>query len=149
MPKVDTIITLIGVGLAKVGTEFVFNGPMNECETCKLKNTCLNLSVGRRYKITAVRGNTKHDCALHDNGVKAIEVVEPPSVAAIDPKNAFVGSKILYKQHECSNLDCAIYDLCHPEGVIPDQKYVICAVLGDVRDKCTEGRQLKLVELKK
>lgn len=149
MQKVDTIITLIGVGLAKIGTEFVFNGPMNECETCKLKNTCLNLSVGRKYRITAVRGNTKHDCALHDNGVKAIEVVEPPSIAAIDPKNAFVGSKILYKQPECINLDCTIYDLCHPEGVTPDEKYIICAVLGDLQDKCIEGRLLKLVELKK
>ena len=149
MPKVDTIITLIGVGLAKIGTEFVFNGPTNECETCKLKNTCLNLSVGRRYRITAVRGNTKHDCALHDNGVKAIEVVESHNIVAIDPKNAFIGSKILYKQRECGNQDCKTYDLCHPEGVKPDEKYTICAVLGDVHDNCTEGRVLKLVELKK
>jgi len=43
-------ITLIGVGVAKIGTEFVFNGPVNECETCKLKNTCLNLDVGRRVQ---------------------------------------------------------------------------------------------------
>jgi uncharacterized protein (UPF0179 family) len=147
MPKANTTITLIGVGLAKIGSEFVFNGPTNECETCKLKNTCLNLDIGRKYRIAAVRGNAKHECALHDGGVKAVEVLESPSIAAIDPKNAFIGSKISYKKSECSKQNCKIYDLCHPYGVIPDEKYTIGAVLGDVHDSCVEGRPLKLVEL--
>ena len=72
MPRGNARITLIGVGLAKVGVEFVFNGPTNECETCKLKNTCLNLDIGRRYRIVSVRGNMKHDCELHYIGVKAV-----------------------------------------------------------------------------
>jgi len=147
MPKGSSSITLIGVDLAKIGTEFVFNGPTNECETCKLKNTCLNLDLGRRYRIVAVRGNMKHDCALHDIGVKAVEVMESPSVAAIDSKNAFVGSRILYKQNECETFDCKIYELCHPSGVASDEKYVISAVLGDVPGACAEGKSLKLVEL--
>ncbi len=147
MPRGNARITLIGVGLAKVGVEFVFNGPTNECETCKLKNTCLNLDIGRRYRIVSVRGNMKHDCAPHDIGVKAVEVVESPSVAAIDSKSAFVGSRILYKQNDCEVLDCKIYELCHPNGLRRDDKYVISSVLGDTPEACPEGKSLKLVEL--
>ena len=149
MPKGNARITLIGVGLAKVGVEFVFNGPTNECETCKLKNTCLNLDIGRRYRIVGMRGNIKHDCALHDIGVKAVEVVESPSVTAIDSKSAFVGSRILYKQNDCEALDCKIYELCHPNGLRRDDKYVISSVLGDTPEACPEGKSLKLVELKR
>ena len=149
MPKGNARITLIGMGLAKVGVEFVFNGPTNECETCKLKNTCLNLDIARRYRIVGVRGNMKHDCALHDIGVKAVEVVESPSIAAIDSKSAFVGSRILYKQNDCEVLDCKIYELCHPNGLRRDDKYVISSVLGDTPEACPEGKSLKLVELKR
>ncbi|MGA3359071.1 MAG: UPF0179 family protein [Halobacteriota archaeon] len=149
MPKGNASITLIGVDLARSGTEFVFNGPANECEMCKLKNTCLNLDVGRRYRIVTVRGNMRHDCALHDIGVKAVEVVESPSVVAIDSKNAFVGSRILYKQNECEVSNCKIYELCHPNGLVREEKYTISEVLGDTPDTCPEGKSLKLVELKR
>jgi uncharacterized protein (UPF0179 family) len=149
MPKGNASVTLIGVGLAKIGTEFVFNGPVNECETCKLKNTCLNLDIGRRYRIVTVRGNMKHDCAIHDIGVKAVEVVESPSVVAIDSKNAFVGSKILYKQNECEAFDCKIYELCHPEGLTREERFTISEVLEDAPIACPEGKSLKLVELKR
>jgi hypothetical protein len=149
MPKGNASITLIGLSLAKIGTEFVFNGPAHECETCKLKNTCLNLEVGRRYKIVNVRGNVKHDCALHDAGVKAVEVEESPSVVAIDSKNAFVGSRILYKQNTCEVSDCKIYKLCHPNELVQEEKFTISEVLGDTPDACPDGKSLKLVELKR
>lgn len=149
MAKGNVSITLIGLSLVKIGAEFVFNGPAHECETCKLKNTCLNLDVGRRYKIVSVRGNMKHDCALHDVGVKAVEVVESPSVVAIDSKNAFVGSKILYKQNACEVSDCKIYELCHPNELVREEKFTISEVLGDAPYACPDGRSLKLVELKR
>jgi uncharacterized protein (UPF0179 family) len=149
MPKGSASITLIGLSLARIGTEFVFNGPAHECETCKIKNTCQNLEVGRRYKIVSVRGNRKHDCALHDVGVKAVEVVESPSVVAIDSKNAFVGSKILYKQNTCDVSDCRIYELCHPDELKREEKFTICEVLGDAPCACPDGRSLKIVELKR
>jgi uncharacterized protein (UPF0179 family) len=91
----------------------------------------------------------KHDCALHDIGVKAVEVVESPSIAAIDSKSAFVGSRILYKQNDCEVRDCKIYELCHPNGLRRDDKYVISSVLGDTPDACPEGKSLKLVELRR
>jgi uncharacterized protein (UPF0179 family) len=96
-----------------------------------------------------VRGNVKHDCALHDLGVKAVEVVESPSIAAIDSKNAFVGSKILYKQGECEVVNCRIYELCHPDGIVQEEKLTISQVLGDAPEACPEGKSLKLVELKR
>ncbi len=149
MVKGNPSITLIGVDLAKIGTEFIFNGPTAECEPCKLRNTCLNLAVGRRYRITAVRGNTEHKCALHDIGVRAVEVTESPCVVAIDSKNAFSGSKIVYKSSECETLDCKIYELCHPNGIEHGEKLVISAVVGDVPEACVEGKSLKVVELKR
>lgn len=149
MAKGNPTITLIGVDLAKDSTEFIFNGPATECEACKLRNTCLNLGVGRKYRVTAVRGKAQHKCALHDIGVMAVEVAESPSVVAIDSKKAFSGSKTVFKRSECEVLDCKIYDLCHPDGIEHGEKLVISAVVGDVPDSCAEGKSLKLVELKR
>lgn len=149
MAKGSPGITLIGVGLAKTGLEFIFNGPASECEACKLRNTCLNLGVGRKYRITGLRGTAKHKCALHDTGVKAVEVTESPNVVAIDSKKAFSGSKIVYKQSECGTLGCTIYEVCHPSGIEHGEKLVISAVVGDLPTTCAEGKSLKLVELKR
>ncbi len=149
MAKANPSITLIGVDLAKPGVEFIFNGPAAECDACKLRNTCLNLTVGRRYQITGVRGNTEHKCALHDIGVKAVEVTESPSVVAIDSKKAFSGSKIVFKPSECEARECKIYELCHPVGIARGEKLAISAVIGEVPEECVEGKSLKLVELKR
>ncbi len=149
MAKGHPSITLIGVDIAKTGVEFIFNGPTTECDACKLRNTCLNLTVGRRYQITGVRGNTEHKCALHDIGVKAVEVTESSSVVAIDSKKAFSGSKIVFKSSECEARECKIYELCHPVGIARGEKLVISAVIGEVPEACVEGKSLKLVELKR
>jgi len=149
MAKGNPTITLIGVDLAKEGIEFIFDGPTTECEACKLRNTCLNLAVGRKYRVTAVRGNAQHKCAVHAIGVMAVEVAESPSVVAIDSKKAFSGSKTVYKRSECEVLDCKIYDLCHPDGIEHGEKLVISAVVGDLPEACVEGKSLKLVELKR
>ncbi len=149
MAKGNPSITLIGVALAKPGVEFIFNGPATECDACKLRNTCLNLAVGRKYRISATRGTAEHKCALHDVGVRAVEVAESPSVVAIDSKKAFSGSKIVYKRSECDARDCKIYELCHPSGIEHGEKLVIAELIGDVPEACAEGRSLKLVELKR
>jgi uncharacterized protein (UPF0179 family) len=51
MSEASTQITLIGTKLASIGLEFTFVGPTPECETCKLRNTCINLEPSRRYRI--------------------------------------------------------------------------------------------------
>ena len=44
--KEETKVTLIGSKLANVGTEFIFVGASDECENCKLRNSCINLVKG-------------------------------------------------------------------------------------------------------
>jgi len=141
-------VTLIGMRLAKVGTEFAFNGPTSECEGCKLKNTCMNLDVGRRYRIVGTR-DAHHECPLHDGGVYAVEVVESPIIAAIESRKALVDAKISFEPPKCDKKDCRIYDLCHPFGLRSGDKCTISSILGDAPEDCADGLALRLVELKR
>jgi Uncharacterized protein conserved in archaea len=68
MAEPATQITLIGTKLATIGMEFIFNGPTPECESCKLRNTCMNLEPGRRYRILGIKGELVHECPLHEEG---------------------------------------------------------------------------------
>jgi Uncharacterized protein conserved in archaea len=68
-------VTLIGSRLAEEGTEFVYQGDSEACDGCPYRGQCLNLVDGRRYRVTDVRENTQTlDCAVHDTGVRAVEV---------------------------------------------------------------------------
>ena len=144
-----TNVTLIGNRLAKIGNEFVFNGSTAECENCKLKNSCLNLDVGRRYRILRLRGGTEHDCPIHDLGVVAVEVTESPIITTIESRRAFDGSKIFFEPIPCDNRGCNVYELCHPTGLNDGDRYTISKVIGDLPDKCSKDLSLKLVELRR
>jgi hypothetical protein len=87
-------VTLIGTRLAEVGREFVYRGESSACEGCPYRGQCLNLSTDTRYRVTEVRENAQTlECAVHDGGVRAVEV-EPASVPAnVDSKGAYAGSK--------------------------------------------------------
>ncbi len=146
--ELDTTITLIGTRLAKVGTEFVFKGPIVECENCKLKNTCVNLNRGSKYRIVNLRDGVMHECAVHDTGVVAIEVVEAPIKAAIESRKAFNGSRIVFDPPLCQNKDCTQYLLCNPSGMEHGDKCTIIEVVGDA-DSCPKGYALKIVNLKR
>ncbi|MHC1566962.1 MAG: UPF0179 family protein [Candidatus Syntropharchaeia archaeon] len=148
MKKSDVSITLIGTRLAKIGTEFIFNGPVVECENCKLRDTCLNLETGRKYRIVGLR-NTKHECPIHDSGVCAVEVVESPIIVAIETKKAFNGSKIIFEAPECNEVNCSLYDLCHPLGIKNGDRFTISEVIGNTPEACPQGLSLKLVEVKR
>lgn len=148
MAEAETVVTLLGVKLARIGEEFVFIGGTSECEACKLKNTCLNLEAGRKYRVVNRREGIQHECAVHDSGVCPVEVVEAPIIAAIDARRAFAGSKISYEPVKCEKT-CRLHDLCHPEGVKAGEKYTISNVLGEAPEPCRFGYALKLVELKK
>ncbi|OEU64594.1 MAG: hypothetical protein BA870_04595 [Desulfuromonadales bacterium C00003094] len=148
MMELDSTITLIGVRLAKVGLEFIFKGPAPECEECRFKNSCMNLSTGRKYRIVNVRTSTQHSCYVHDEGVQAVEVVESPIISAIESKKAFKGSKVVFEPPSCKRGECTIYDLCHPVGVEFGDKCTISEVIGDTPEECAKGLSLKVVELK-
>jgi len=79
-------VTLIGDRLAEVDREFVYRGEAPGCEGCPYRSQCLNLTEGKRYRITDIRENAQLlDCAVHDKGVRAVEV-EPANVRANVPR---------------------------------------------------------------
>ena len=86
MSEASTQITLIGTKLATIGMEFTFIGATPECDTCKLRNTCINLEPTRRYRVMGTRGELVHDCPIHEAGVRAVEVAESPIIAAFDAR---------------------------------------------------------------
>ncbi len=148
MEESDTIITLIGTKLAKVGNEFIFKGAARECEPCKLNKTCLGLNPGSRYRITSIRTGDKLECFVHDSGVCAVEVVEVPIKMATESRKAIKGSKIVY-EHLCALSNCENFVLCRPSGLIPGDKFIIMNVEGEINSPCNKGYSLKVVEVKR
>jgi len=68
-------LTLVGTRLAEPGTEFVYRGEASGCTGCPYRDQCLTLTEGHRYRITDVRENASTlDCAVHADGVRAVEV---------------------------------------------------------------------------
>jgi len=146
MAEAKTKVTLVGTVLAKQGIEFIYEGEVAGCDTCKVKKACNNLQTGRKYRIVSVR-TTHHDCMVHLNGATAVEVVEAPITVLINADMAIVNSKIK-PDLSCSKSDCRSFPLCRPEGVVEGEKYVVAEVLGNASDICEKGRVLKLVYIK-
>ena len=142
-----TTVTLVGTRLAEVGEEFVYNGEAEGCAGCPYRDQCLNLTEGRRYRITEVResGQTL-DCAVHDTGVRAIEV-EPASIRVNVPtKGAYAGSKASLAG-PCPHTDCPSHPYCVPKGAEFDTEYRIEKIVGDPpHDYCILDRDLTMVE---
>ncbi|MDD3856681.1 MAG: UPF0179 family protein [Methanoculleus sp.] len=148
MVNVKTKVTLIGAKLAKQGLDFVYEGDScTECEKCRVRKACHNLQRGRKYRVAAVRTNTRHDCPVHHEAVIAVDVMEAPVIALIGADMAIANSKVSY-EFSCPRIGCRSYPLCRPDGVIEGEKYVVGEVLGNAPDVCERGRALKLVELR-
>jgi len=147
MLDTDTTITLIGSRLAKEGMEFIFKGEAKECQKCKLKNTCMNLERGRKYRIVNVRNGARHECSIHDDGVLAVDVIESPIMTTVESRQAINGASIRYEPLKCSELDCSMYELCHPQGLKKGDRCTITGVPGNLDDECALEYSLKKVEL--
>ncbi|HZK29978.1 MAG TPA: UPF0179 family protein [Methanoregula sp.] len=146
MAEVKTKVTLVGTVMAKQGVEFIYEGEVAGCDTCKVKKACNNLQPGRKYRIVSVR-TTHHECGVHLNGTTAVEVIDAPVTALINADMAMVNSKIKLEL-SCSKNECRSYPLCRPDGVVTGEKYIVHTVLGKPSDVCEKGRALKLVEIK-
>ena len=146
MSDTKTKVTLVGTVLAKPNLEFIYEGEIADCDTCKVKKACHNLQKGRKYRIVTVR-TTHHDCAVHLNGATAVEVMEAPITALINADMAIINSKIK-PELTCNKSDCRSYPLCRPDGVTDGEKYIVTDVLGNAPDICDKGRALKLVEIR-
>jgi uncharacterized protein (UPF0179 family) len=140
-------ITLLGARLAEPGTEFVYRGESSACEGCPYRQQCLNLQEGVRYEVTERReGGQVLDCAVHDEGVVAVDV-EPASVKAnVASKGAYAGSKGKLSG-PCPHTECPSHEFCEPAGAEFDEEYQIAEILGDPpHDYCALDRDLTLVE---
>ncbi len=146
MAEAKTKVTLVGTVLAKPGTEFIYEGEVAGCDTCKVKKACNNLQTGRKYRIMSVR-TTHHECMVHLDGTIAVDVMEAPVTVLINADMAIVNSKIKLEL-SCSNNDCRSYQLCHPEGVVEGEKYIVADVISKAPDVCEKGRMLKLVSVR-
>ncbi|WP_336024961.1 UPF0179 family protein [Halobellus salinisoli] len=143
-----TQVTLIGDRLASPGTEFVYEGESTACEGCPYRQQCLNLTEGVRYEVTGVReAGQLLDCAVHDTGVRAVEV-EPASITAnVAAKGAYAGSKVSLPG-PCPHTECPSHEYCVPEGADFETEYRIDEIVGDPpHEFCYLDRELTLVEL--
>ncbi|WP_276271910.1 UPF0179 family protein [Haloarcula litorea] len=142
-----TTVTLVGTRLAEVGEEFVYNGEASGCAGCPYRDQCLNLTEGRRYRVTSVResGQTL-DCAMHDSGVRAVEVEPAPVRANVPTKGAYAGSKTSLAG-PCPHTECPSHPYCEPKGAEFGEEYRIERIVGDPpHDYCFLDRDLTLVE---
>ena len=146
MTEAKTKVTLVGTVLAKPGAEFVYEGEVAECGTCKVKKACNNLTKGHRYRIITVR-STHHECTIHLNGATAVEVIDAPATMLINADMAMMNSRVKI-EFSCNKTDCRSFSLCHPDGVVEGEKYIIAEVVGNAPDICDKGRALKMVEIK-
>jgi len=138
-------VTLIGEKIAKVGSEFIYCGPIPECRDCRLKNVCFALDEGRRYRITKVR-DVKHECEVHEGGARVVEVEKTETPYLIDARLALGGSTITYSLREaCNNIGCELFRTCYPAGLKEGEKMKIVSVGAEVQ--CPAGNKLVDVKL--
>lgn len=140
-------VTLIGDRLAEVGQEFVYQGEADGCDGCPYRSQCLNLTEGRRYRITGLREDAQLlDCAMHDAGVRAVEVEPAPVMANVASRGAYAGSKTEL-EGPCPHTECPSHEYCVPDGVDFEEERRIETVLGEPpHDHCALDRDLTLVE---
>jgi len=138
------VVSLVGETQAKIGTTFIFRGPLSECRDCKKKTVCFNLEEGTLYEIVSVR-DKHHDCNVHDGGVRVVELKKAPVETTIDTKYAIEGSTVSIDKEVCLNIGCESYRMCFLLGPKSNKKFRVTKVKGDV--KCPEERSLKVVIL--
>jgi len=140
-------VTLIGTRLAEAGVEFVYHGESPACEGCPYRSQCLNLTDGRRYRVTSVRENASTlECAVHDDGVTAVEVEPTPIEANVASSGAYAGSKVTL-EGPCPHTSCPSHEYCEPAGADFESEFRIAEVRGDPpHEYCLLERDLTLVE---
>ena len=138
------LVTVVGERQCKKGFEFVFGGPLAECRDCKVRNVCFHLEPNRRYMVTEVR-DVHHECKIHEEGVRVVEVEKLPTRTALSSKAAVEGSMITFEETNCQHIGCPNYRLCKPVGASEGMRFRIVSVEDDI--DCLKGKSLKAVKL--
>ncbi|WP_254863283.1 UPF0179 family protein [Halovivax gelatinilyticus] len=141
-------ITLLGDRLAEPGTEFVYEGEAEACAGCPYRSQCLTLEVGRRYRVTDVRDNAQLlPCAVHDEGVRAVEVESTTVRANVPTDGTFAGATATLAG-PCPYVECPSHSLCEPNGVEHGESARVVRIEGDPpHEICHLDRSLTTVEL--
>lgn len=129
---------MVGEKQARIGNRFYFMGPQTDCKECKLRNVCFNLEPGRQYEITSIR-DTRHECDMHEEGVRVVEVEKKPTIACIPKKLAIDGSLITFEESDCGRLGCEHWSHCHPIGIKSGDKLPVSDVMGKVDCPVNDG----------
>lgn len=121
------ILTAIGINQAEKGFEFVYVGPDDKCKDCKIKNICIQLKKGRRYRVIDIREKV-HNCKVHEGGVKIVEVERANTESAVDKRIAIEGSTVTVALPKCYNMGCENRILCFPVSDTTSEKQHILKV---------------------
>jgi len=138
------LVTVVGERQCRKGFEFVFGGPLSECRECKVKNVCFHLEPNRLYRVTEVR-DVHHECKVHEEGVRVVEVEKLPTRTAMNAKAAVEGSMVTYEESDCELIGCPNYRICKPAGAAEGMRFRIAAVEGEI--ECQSGKNLRIVLL--
>ena len=137
-------VNMIQKEQAMVGHEFIFNGPASVCEDCRVKAACLNLTDGKRYRVTRLR-DVSHDCPLSEGLVRVVEVEASAPSTSVEANTAREGATISYRASACGNLFCDNFIICRPRGLTDGTKVRIIEV-GE-RVECPLGLGLFTVKV--
>ena len=138
------LVTVVGERQCRKGFEFVFGGPLAECRECKVKNVCFHLEPNRLYRVTEIR-EVHHECKVHEEGVRVVEVEKLPSRTALHAEAAVEGSMIPFEETDCEMIGCPNYRLCRAVGAAEGMRFRIASVEGEV--ECPRGKNLRIVLL--
>ena len=145
MEQKKTRVTIVGSVYAQPGTQFVYMGRADQCESCTIARVCHNLASGRRYEVVAIRA-ASHRCPVHHGGAVTVDVVEAPVEMRVSPELARKNTTIVVKFLECDEA-CESFAACHPPGVAEGQKYIITEVLEGETVPCRTGPSPVLVRI--
>ena len=129
-------ITLLGKDQAQEGHRFIYNGPIQGCRECQIKNICFNLEKGRRYRVVTVR-EKEHTCATYASGVKVVEVEQVPFKVGVPRSMMVEGSVITHHPVGCGIRGCGNWFLTHPAALEEGTRIKVIKILGDAR--CDDG----------
>jgi uncharacterized protein (UPF0179 family) len=138
------LVTVVGEHQCRKGFEFVFGGPLAECRDCKVRNVCFHLEPNRRYRVTEIR-EVHHECKVHEEGVRVVEVEKLPTRSALPTKAAVEGSMITFEETNCVHIGCPNYRLCKPSGASEGMRFRIVSVEEEI--DCLKGKTLRAVLL--
>jgi uncharacterized protein (UPF0179 family) len=143
-PK-KTRVTIVGSVYAKPGTQFVYRGRADQCESCTIARVCHNLESGRRYEVVAIRA-ASHSCPVNHHGAVTVDVIEAPIEMRLSPDIARKNTTITVNFPLCDEA-CNFFAACHPLGVVEGQKYIITEILEDESLACRNGPSPVLVRV--